>query len=434
MMEPAPDILIENGAYLTPGGWQVGGYLAIRDGLIARMGPGAAPEALHALAKQVISAEGQAVMPGLTNAHTHLSQAFMRGLAGGRPLLRWLKELIWPLQAAMSLEELKLAAMLGLAENLRYGATHVVDHQKVTGTVDHSLAVCDAAEACGLRLTLARAWVDKGANPEEPSAILGELGALFERFGGHARIDVLSGPLTPWRATAETLQSTHQLARRCGAGTHMHVSETQDEVALTLKETGLRPVAWLDSLGVLDESFQLVHGVWLEPAEIERIAARKATVVHCPVSNAVLGSGSAPVRELREAGVPIRLGTDGPASNDAQDGFDTMKAALYSARLRALDPTALDPASAVRMATAGKALAPGSVADVILVDLRTVSAAGVEDVDSALALGCHGNDVDTVIVSGKVLMREKKILVLDEAALLKECESAAANLRKRAGI
>jgi 5-methylthioadenosine/S-adenosylhomocysteine deaminase len=214
----------------------------------------------------------------------------------------------------------------------------------------------------------------------------------------------------------------------------MHVSETQDEVNLTLKETGLRPVAWLDSLGVLDESFQLVHGVWLDPDEIELVAKRKATVVHCPVSNAVLGSGTAPVRELRAAGVPIRLGTDGPASNDAQDPFDTMKAALYQARTRSLDPTALDPASAVRMATDGKALAPGAAADVILVDLRTVSAAGVADVDSALALCSHGSDVDTVIVGGKVLMQGKKILVFDEAALLKECESAAASLRKRAGL
>jgi 5-methylthioadenosine/S-adenosylhomocysteine deaminase len=434
MIEAVPDLLIENGSFLMPGGWQAGGYMAVSGGLIAGMAVGAAPDELRRAAKQVISAEGKAVLPGLTNAHTHLSQTFMRGLAGGRPLLRWLKELIWPLQAAMSLEELKLAAMLGLAENLRYGSTAVVDHQKVTGSIEHSLAVCDAAEAVGLRLTLARAWVDKGAAPEEPKIILEELRALFERYAGNPWISVLSGPLTPWRATAETLQATHTLARCCGAGTHMHVSETQDEVNLTLKETGLRPVTWLDSLGVLDESFQLVHGVWLDPDEIDLVAKRKATVVHCPVSNAVLGSGTAPVRELRAAGVPIRLGTDGPASNDAQDPFDTMKAALYFARLRALDPTALGPASTVRMATAGKALAPGATADVILIDLRTVSAAGVADVDSALAMCCHGSDVDTVIVGGKILMQGKKILVFDEEALLKECESAAARLRKRAGI
>lgn len=428
------DYLIENGRMLTPQGWSQPGYLSIAGGKIAAMGTGPAPAELRDGA-EVIAAAGMAVMPGLTNAHTHLSQTFMRGLSGGRPLLRWLKELIWPLQSAMTLEELRLAALLGMLENLRCGATHVVDHQKITRSLDFSRAVADAARQSGLRLTLARAWSDKGANAETPQAILDELTALFEQYGQDGGlVRIASGPLTPWRATGDTLQKTHALAQRRGGCTHIHVSETRDEVEMGLSETGLRPVAWLDELGILGPDCQVVHATWLEDDEIERLRSRDALVVHCPVSNAVLGSGIARVEDLRRAGVRLRLGTDGPASNDNQDSFDNMKAALMVAHLRENDPTRLAPADVVRMATAGQTLQVGAAADVILVNLRNANAAPVHDIDSALALCCHGSDVDTVMVDGKILMRGKRVLVLDEDALLQECEQAVLGLRSRAGV
>ena len=176
------DLLIENGRMLTPSGWSEKGYLTIEAGKITALETGTASAETRASAGQIISADGMAVLPGLTNAHTHLSQTFMRGLSDGRPLLRWLKELIWPLQEAMSLDELRLAAMLGMVENLRSGATHVVDHQKITRTLEHSVAVCSAAEQCGMNLTLARAWADNGSNAESPEDILHELEVLFERY------------------------------------------------------------------------------------------------------------------------------------------------------------------------------------------------------------------------------------------------------------
>jgi 5-methylthioadenosine/S-adenosylhomocysteine deaminase len=419
---------------LTPAGWSEAGHLAIQAGKIAVLGTGPAPDELRRSADGVISAEGMAVLPGLTNAHTHLSQTFMRGLSAGRPLLRWLKELIWPLQGAMTLEELRLAALLGMVENLRGGATHVVDHQKITKTLDYSLAVCSAAEQSGMRLTLARAWADKGSNAESPQVILAEIESLFARFHDHAHIRITSGPLTPWRATAQTLQTSHALAMRHGGATHIHVSETREEVQMTLDESGMRPVAWLDALGLLGPECQIVHAVWIEAEEIRLLKERRALVVHCPVSNAVLGSGMAPIQEMLQAGVSVHLGTDGPASNDNQDCFENMKMALCIARLRNLDPTSLSPSEVVRMATAGKTLSSGEAGDVILVNLRNVHAAPVQDIDSALALSCQGSDVDTVIVDGKVLMRQKQILVLDEEALLKECEQAVLALRKRAGL
>ena len=203
---------------------------------------------------------------------------------------------------------------------------------------------------------------------------------------------------------------------------------------MTLDETGMRPVAWLDALGLLGPQCQIVHAVWIEAEEIRLLKERKARAVHCPVSNAVLGSGMAPIYEMQQAGVSVHLGTDGPASNDNQDCFENMKMALCIARLRSLDPIHLSPSDVVRMATAGKTLASGEAGDVILVNLRNVHAAPVQDIDSALALCCQGSDVDTVIVDGKVLMHQKQILVLDEDALLKECEQSVVALRKRAGL
>ncbi len=428
------DILIENGRMLTPAGWSESGYLTLQAGKIAALGVGPSPIEMRCSAEQVISAEGMAVLPGLTNAHTHLSQTFMRGLSAGRPLLRWLKELIWPLQSAMSLEELQMAALLGMVENLRCGATHVVDHQKITRSPAFSQAVCAAALQSGLRLTLARAWADKGTNSENPRAILDELESLFDGYANNPMIRIASGPLTPWRATAEALQKTHALAQRYGGITHIHVSETSNEVKLTLDETGLRPVAWLDAIGVLGRDTEVVHAVWVDADEIRRLRERGALVVHCPVSNALLGSGMAPVAEMQQAGIPVGLGTDGPASNDNQDCFENMKTALCLAHLRSLDPTHLSPAEVLSMGTAGKTLSTGEAADVILVNLRNVNAVPVHDIDSALVQCCHGNDVDTVIVNGKLLMHQKHILALDEDALLRECEQAVSSLRQRAGL
>jgi len=446
-------ILIRDGNVLAPEGWLEPGYVLIAGEMIQAVDAGEPTPDIVAQAETIISARHMAVLPGLVNAHTHLSQTFMRGLAAGRPLLRWLKELIWPLQAAMSVEEMRLAATLGLIENLHCGVTHVVDHHKITTTPAHTDAVLDAARTVGLRLTLARAWADRGANAEPPQSILDDLERLFERAKderrwtdderllslviGHAErsfVHIASGPLTPWRCSAETLCKTHALAQRYGGVTHIHVSETRDEVEMTLKETGLRPVAWLDALGVLGQDTQIVHAVWVDEAEIELLAQRGALVVHCPVSNAVLGSGTAPVKAMRARGVHLRLGTDGPASNDTQDLIETIKWAVGLARVSTLDPTALAPMDALLMATGGRALAGSGPADVILVDLNHSRATPVHDTSSALALCSHGSDVDTVIVGGRLLMQDKRVRVMDEAALLDECRAAVQGLRARARV
>lgn len=424
------DTLITNAQILVPGGWQQGDLL-IKEGQIVASGE-IPPQNMTDLRPSTFDAQGMAVLPALVNGHTHLSQTFMRGLAGGRPLLRWLKELIWPLQDAMSEEILELAALLGLAENIRSGAGTVVDHHKITRTPAFTEAIVRAAKKSGLRVTVARAWSDRGGGAESPQAILDELESFFEQET--ELVKFASGPLTPWRASAETLQKTHALARQFDSFTHIHVAETADEVQMTLDETGLRPVAWLDSLGILDPYCQVVHAVWVDEAEIDLLAERSAPVVHCPVSNAVLGSGIAPVSDMRQKGVSLRLGTDGPASNDTQDCFENMKAALLFARASNLDAAAISPRQALEMATVSNGLTVGQPADLCLVDLETVWSAPVHDLDSALALCARASDVRAVMVDGEWLMSDGKLTTLDEEVIIKEAQSAVKILRKKAGL
>jgi 5-methylthioadenosine/S-adenosylhomocysteine deaminase len=429
----AGGILIRDGAVLAPEGWWKPGYVYLEQGKVRAAGAGDPPPALVEAAGRVLSARGKAVLPGVINAHTHFSQVLMRGLAGGRPLVQWLKELIWPLQSALTPEEMRLAALVGLVENLHCGVTHVVQHHKVVRGPAFTDAVCRAAQTVGLRMTLARSWADMGANPEPADAILDDLRRLYREWHQPGRLEIANGPISTWRCSVDTMQKTHALAGEFGAPTHIHVAETQEEVEMTLELFGRRPVDWLESIGVLDQRTQVVHAVWLEEGEKQRLAERGATVVHCPVSNMVLGSGIAPVADFLRKGVRVLLGTDGPASNDTQDIWETLKAAVGLARVANLDPTLLPPAQALRLITDGRTVQEGAPADIILVNLRHARAAPVHDLDSALTLCTHGSDVDTVIVDGRILMEEGRVLVIDEPALLEEAESALRHLRRRLG-
>lgn len=425
-------IIVRDGTMLTASGW-VEGYLVVDGGQIVEIGAGTPPAEMGA--DEVVSARHAAVLPGLVNGHTHLSQTFMRGLAGGRPLLRWLKERIWPIQQTMTPEQLHLAALLGLVENLRCGATQVVNHHKIIYSQEHTDRVLAAAQQVGLRFILARSWVDRGAHAESAGVILADLERLCAQWHQpEGMIQIANGPLATWRCSAETLRSAHALSRRYGSFTHIHVSESQDEVQASLDETGLRPVAWLDAIGVLDEFWQIVHAVWVDEAEMELLAGKGAMVVHCPVSNAVLASGVMPLAAMMRRGLRLRLGSDGPASNDTQDLWETIKAAVMFGRAIALEATAVAPEEALALALSAPALEVGQRADLIVVDLNHVRAAPVQDVPSALALCTHGSDVKSVMVAGRMLMKDKKVLVVDEEALLDECRKAILHLRTKAGL
>ncbi|MGD9049997.1 MAG: amidohydrolase family protein, partial [Anaerolineae bacterium] len=283
-------LLIKNGSVLTMdevSTIHTPGWVWVEGACVAQVGGGSPPANLAAQAERIIDATHMAVLPGMVNGHTHLSQTFVRGLADDRPLLAWLKQIMWPIQGAITPQDMRLASLLGLVENLRCGATAVVQHHKITYTPEHVDAAAEAAKAVGLRMLLARAWVDLGAAGEPPEAIVEDMTRLRERWHGAAdgRITIGFGPLAPWRCSDETTRRTVELARRWGVPTHMHVAEAQDEIDMLYERTGLRHVEWLHSLDALGPDIQLVHGVWLEDHELDLVAACGAVVVHCPVSN-----------------------------------------------------------------------------------------------------------------------------------------------------
>lgn len=433
-MKDGEVLLIWGGRVMSADGWLDPGYVTVRGGTVEQVGRGVPPDEVLRGTGLKLDASNHAVMPGLVNGHTHFSQVFMRGLAAGRPLLRWLSEVVWPLQAAMTVEDMHLAASLSCVENVLSGVTTVVDHHKICATKEYSEAVCSAAETAGIRLVLARAWADRGTGGEKSGQILEELEELFAMYKGSSLVRIANGPLTPWRCSAKTLQKTHALARRFDAPTHIHLSETRTEVEKTIAETGVRPVEWLEELGVLGPSTQAVHGVWLEMTEIERLAKHDVLMVHCPVSNAVLGSGIAPVSEMFRSGLRLRLGTDGAASNDSQDLFETAKMALCLARAAECDPEVLSPSDVLSWATDGQILAPGVQADIIMVNLDTARSAPVNDTTSALVLSASAADVDTVMVGGDLVVENRRVKGVDEKQLRDACRSASKSLKQRVGL
>jgi 5-methylthioadenosine/S-adenosylhomocysteine deaminase len=304
----------------------------------------------------------------------------------------------------------------------------------------------EAAQTVGLRLQLARGWVDLGEAAETPAAIIAEMNRLYRRWHSHAegRITIAFGPMAAWRCSDETMRQTIALARQWGLTTHIHVAEAQVEIELMRQRNGLRHIEWLDRLDLLGPDLQLVHCVHVDNRELELIASHGAMIVHCPVSNMYLASGAAPVRRMTEQGIPIALGTDGPASHNSQDLLETMKVAALLAKLETGEATALLPVDVLRMATTNGArllgrtdlgqLKAGAKADLTLINLNTSRSMPVHHPDSAVVYNASGPDAHTVIVDGQILLEAGRVTMLDETALLAECRLAAKRLLKRAGV
>ncbi len=445
-------ILIENGAVVTVNDDQQvhrKGFVLVEGEVIAAVGPGE-PPAAYRKADTVIDATHMAVMPGMVNAHTHLFQTFIRGLADDKPLLQWLEAAIWPVAQALTEEDAYVAALIGMVENLRGGATSVIDHQYVHTEPGNDDGVCRAAEEAGVRFLLARGWADMDYHPafmEGPDQIVAETTRLREQWQrqGDGMMRVEFAPLIPWGCTDETMRRTDELSRTWGEGTHIHVAETKVEVDMNLEARGSRHIEWLAEIGVLGPHMQLVHSVWLDDHEIDLIAAHNAVVVHCPVSNMYLASGVARVPAMREKGITVALGSDGPGSNNSQDMLEVLKTTALLHKVDTLNAMILLPEDVIWMACRGGATAfgmpeqigsleEGKKADVVVVDLDTPMAMPVHRAPSALVYNASTRDVDTAIVNGQIRLRHKEITFLDEKQLLKSARQVCANLFERAGV
>jgi 5-methylthioadenosine/S-adenosylhomocysteine deaminase len=451
-VERARSLLVEGGAVVTvddAGTIHDPGWVRVEGNQVVAVGAGEAPEAMRRGLDATLDATGGAVMPGMTNAHTHLFQSFFRGLADDKTLLDWLRDCIWPGAVHLDGETAYLAALVGLIENLRGGATTVIDHQYIHVDEATDEAVCRAADELGVRFLLAHGWADRNYHEPlmEPAAMaIARTEALRSRWDGRNddRIRVELAPLIPWGCSDEAMTATVAASRAWGRGTHIHCAETRAEVELSLDERGVRHVAWLDRLGVLGPDVQLAHSVWVDDDEIDLIASSGSIVVHCPVSNMYLASGVAPIVEMRDRGITIALASDGPGSNNRQDMFEVMKATALLQKVHHLDAVVLQPENVLQMACRGGAaafgmpddfgsIAAGQRADLIVVDFRSPFVAPVHRVASALVYNVTPRDVTHVVVDGEVRIRDRELVHADESAILARAEESARELVRRSG-
>ncbi len=444
--------LFHNGAVVTlaEAGVLDPGWVRTEGDRIAEVGAGVPDRHSRTAAERTVDLAGGALMPGMVNAHTHLFQTLFRGQADDKPLLDWLRECIWPAAVHLDADSAYVAARLGLVENLRGGATSVIDHQyiHVDETIDE--AVAQAASDSGVRFLLARGWADRNYEPrlmEDVDTVLERTEAVRARWHGAdgGRLSVGLAPLIPWGCSDEGMRRTVEWTRSWDAPTHIHCAETAGEVELSLAERSRRHVTWMDDLGVLGPDSQLAHSVWVDEDELDLIAARGALVVHCPVSNMYLASGVAPVPAMRARGITVALASDGPGSNNRQDMFEAMKAAVLLHKVDTLDAMVLQPEDVLVMACHGGAVAmgrpedlgsiePGRLADLVAVDLESPLVAPVHRVASALVFNVGPRDVRTVMVAGRVLVDGGTVVGLDEQDLVGRAREAAGVVFERAGV
>ena len=387
----------------------------------------------------VIDAEGGIVMPGLINAHTHVAMTLLRGFVEDEPLESWLNDVVWPVEAALRPADVRAGARLGVAEMIRSGITAFSDmYFEVSETADV------VAEA-GVRASLGHTAIGVGKEPDAAHAdmerSLETAAAVDGRAGGRIRATVQ--PHSTSTVGRECLDAHVPTARKAGFPLHYHTNETRREVADLVESTGTRPIVYADELDMLRPGDTLAHCNHVDETEIELLADRDVTVAHNPAANMKVASGIAPVTRLREAGVRVALGTDGPASNNALDLFDEMCDAAMIAKIDTGRADALPASAVVDMATKHGAAAldidsgriePGANADVIVVDTSEPKFSPGHDPISDLVYTANGNDVRHTICDGAVLMRDRELRTIDGERAKREAARQAEQLFERAGV
>jgi cytosine/adenosine deaminase-related metal-dependent hydrolase len=336
------------------------GDVAVRDGLIEAVGT--VPEEPG---DRVVHCDGDFVTAGLVNTHHHLYQWMTRGRCVGCDLFGWLVHL-YPVWGRLDVEDVRAAALVGLAELALTGCTTAADHHYLVPRGDDSVfdALADAATTVGIRLHLARGSMDLGESRgglppdhvvEDLDAILASTESVIARHHDGDRIVVTVAPCSPFSVTPELMTESAALARKHGLRLHTHLAETIDEEQNALARFGKRPVDLLADLGWIADDVWVAHGVHFDDAEVARLGAAGVGVAHCPSSNARLGAGMCRVVDLEAAGVPVGLGVDGVASNEVGGLQPELRQALYTARQRAGRADVFMPADALRLATEGGA-------------------------------------------------------------------------------
>lgn len=379
-----------------------------------------------------IEGEGMVALPGFINLHNHVSMSLMRSYADDMPLMPWLNDKIWPFEAKLNGEDIYLGAKLGIAEMLLGGTTTFVDMYW------HSDRVADAVSEMGIRGVVCPTFVGANYDNFEPEAI-----RMAEKYGSKkGRIQIMLAPHAAYTCPPDTLKKALKIADRYGLGIQIHVSETLDEQRMIREQYGKTPVAHLRDVGLFERPVLAAHCVYVDEADMEIMARCGVSVAHNPQSNMKLASGIAPVSRMLEAGINVGIGTDGPSSNNDLDMWEELRTASLLQKVATLNPCALTAYQTLRMATVHGAkaigregelgvIAPGALADLILVDMRRPHLSPQNDLIANLVYCGKASDVDTVIVDGQVVVKEHQLLTADVQTLCRDAGERVDEIKKR---
>jgi 5-methylthioadenosine/S-adenosylhomocysteine deaminase len=433
-----PDIVIINATIAdpdNPGGLLADRCVEISAGRIRAVGPMAFSAPAAADAGRVIDAAGSLVMPGLVNGHNHAAMTLFRGLADDLPLMTWLERHIFPAEARfVNPEMVYWCSRLAAAEMILSGTTTVAD------SYFYEDEAARAFVETGLRAVAAQGVIDFPApGVPDPAENVAAAARFVARWQG---VDLLTPAVfahSPYTCSSHTLVRAKQAARDAGVLFFIHLAETGAEKKLLAGKWQGSPAAYLHSLGLLDAQTVCVHAVWLEQSDIALLAASGAAVVTCPESNMKLASGVAPLAALRAAGVRVGLGTDGCASNNDLDMFGEMDTCAKLHKVRALDAAAIGAGDVLAMATAEGAgllglpeagrVAAGRLADLIIIDLRQPHLTPFHAADN-LVYAARGGDVRSVIINGRLVMDNRRLLTVDVEQTMERVRHLAAAVGK----
>ena len=393
-------------------------------------------------AKQVIDAHGALILPGFINGHTHVPMTLFRGLHDDVTLDDWLRKYIFPAEAKNVTEDfVRWGTRLAAAEQIRSGITTFADMYYFED------AIAEETKAAGMRAVLGETFIDFPAPDNKTNAAMLEYTEKFlKRWQGDPLIHAAPAPHSIYTCSAKTLQDSAALARKYHAPILIHVAEMKKELDDSLAQNHATPVAYLEKLGILGPDVLAAHCIYVNEDDRKILAAHQVGCVHNPSSNMMLASGVAPVVEERAVGIAVGLGTDGPAgSNNDLDLMEEMDLAAKLQKITKNDPRALNAQAVVEMATIEGAkalhmareigsLEAGKKADLILISLDEPNAVPIYDIYVQLAYSLKSSDVQTVVIAGKIVMRDHKLLTLNEPAILAQARDYGAKVKTSLGM
>ncbi|MFI5552238.1 amidohydrolase [Streptomyces sp. NPDC051738] len=409
--------------------------IVVRDGVIESVttGPAAsvaereAAARIEAEAGQRIDAGGQLALPGLINCHTHAPMVALRGVAEDLPTEEWFNDVVWPVESNLTEKDVELGARLACAEMIRGGVTCFADHYF---SMD---AVAAVVAECGIRAHLGEAYFSsQGPQGREKSLEF----ALRQRGAADGRITTALAPHAPYTVDDADLAATAELAREHGLPVHLHASENRDQAETSLARHGVTPIEVLRRTGILDTDVLIAHGTGILDRDLPvlRDATGRVAVATAPRGYLKFAwPTTTPVRALHDLGIPVGLATDGAASNNSLDVWESMALTALIQKSTTGDPrwltsrqalhhATLQSARAVGLAESVGSIAPGRRADIILVDLTGPHTQPINDLAATLVHSARSSDVRTTIVDGRVLMRDRELLTIDVPAVVRELE------------